>query len=124
MSDARIDYGEQPDLLELRTRLAATHKARRGSVAQALAGRRDRRDLREAYRALFFGEDGRMRPAAALVLADIAEEAGFGAANMDLNHGEMCVLEGKRRLLLFVLARLRLPPAQAEFLESEMEKSR
>lgn len=111
MSDPAPNYGEGPDLLELRAKLAAAKSGRRGPVEQVRAGLRRRRDAAEvhdAYRELFM-PDGALRPAAAVVLDDLAEQAGLGAASLDLDHGEMCVTEGKRRLLLFLLARLRAP---------------
>lgn len=117
------EYGESPELLETRARLAAARAARRGPVVKALLGRRDQRDVVAAYQAVFFPE-GALHPAAAIVLDDLAYHAGFGAACPVLDFGEMCVLEGQRRLLLHLLSRFRLSPERAAALETELEKSR
>ena len=117
------DYGASPDLLEMRARIAASRGIKRGSLDRlGMSGLRKRREARlvgEAYRELFYPH-GALHPAGAIVLDDLAEQAGFGAASFDLDHGEMCVTEGKRRLLLFVLARLKAPLT----LTDEMEISR
>lgn len=116
------DYGESPELLETRAKLAAAHKARRGPVAQVLHNRRDAREVHAAYRALFY-PDGVLHPAARIVLDDLAHAAGLGAASALIDHGELCVQEGKRLLMLHLLARFRLSPVQIAAFEQELENA-
>lgn len=116
------DYGESPELLETRARLLAAQKLRRGPMQQAravLRRRRDQAEIHEAFRELFM-PDGALRPAGAIVLDYLAERAGFGAASPDLDHAEMCKLEGKRQLLLDLLAQLKAPIT----LPDQVEKNR
>lgn len=117
------DYGESPDLLETRAKLASARAARRGPVVRALGRRRDARARHEAYVALFYC-DGRLRPGAEVVLDDLAEAAGLGAASPLLDHAELVFLEGKRWLLLHLLSRFRLSPERAAALETELETKR
>ena len=122
MSERAPHYGESPDLLEVRTRLAAAKHERRGPVqrAQAWLHRgRDAEAIHQAFRELFM-PDGVLRPAGAVVLDYLAERAGFGAASPDLDHAELCKLEGKRALLLDLLARLKAPTT----LTADLEKNR
>lgn len=117
------DYGESPDLLEMRAKLAAMRGARRKPVLDPFKRRRDARERHEAYLALFF-DNGQLRPAAAIVLDDLAEQAGLGAAAPSIDHDELCVLEGKRRLMLHLLSRFRLSAERAAILQSELENQR
>ena len=119
MPDPAPNYGESPDLLEMRAKLAAARGARAKPILNPFNRRREARDVHDAYRELFM-PDGALRPAAAVVLDDLAEQAGLGAASFDLDYGEMCVTEGKRRLLLFLLARLKAPTT----LTNQVEKNR
>ena len=116
------DYGESPDLLELRAKLAAANRSRRGPVEKLKAHVRKRRDAAEVHQAFrtLFMPDGALSPAATVALDYVAERAGFGAASLDLDHAQLCKLEGKRELLLEMLARLRVPIT----LVDELEKSR
>lgn len=117
------DYGESPDLLEMRARLAAAGRARRGPVLNSFTRRRDARVVHEAYLDLFY-LDGKLRYGAEVVLDDLAEAAGFGAASPVLDHADLCFLEGKRWLLLHLLSRFKLSAERAAALATELEKSR
>ncbi len=121
------DYGESPDLAETRAKLAAARAARKGPLdalgGAALRRRRAITERHRAYRELFY-RDGVLTRAGAIVLDDLAEAAGLGAAAAVTDHAELCVLEGKRRLMLHLLSRFRLSPEEAAKLEAELEKSR
>lgn len=112
------DYGESPDLIEMRARLAATRPKPKRAI---LRRRREARETRDAFRELFYPDGAHLTRAAAIVLDDLAQAAGFGAAASLTDHAELCILEGKRRLMLHLLAQLRLP---AEHLEDDVEKKR
>lgn len=111
------DYGESPDLLELRARLSGEQKTVRGPFRK----RRDARERRDAYRKVFYPDGVTLSRAAAIVLDDLAEAAGFGAAAAITDHAELCILEGKRRLMLHLLAQFRLPPDRVQ---NDLEKNR
>lgn len=117
------DYGESPDLAETRAKLLAARNARRGPVAKLVRRGRERTEIHEAYRALFY-PDGALHPAARIVLDDLADAAGFGAASSLIDHAELCLLEGKRRLMLHLLSRFRLSPERTAELETQLETAR
>jgi len=117
------DYGESPDLLEFRAKLAAARASKRGALATMLTKRRDAAVRHAAFMALFYDGE-KLRPGAEIVLDDLAEAAGFGAASPVLDHAELCFLEGKRWLLLHLLSRFRLSPERAAELQSQLENSR
>lgn len=120
------DYGESPDLIELRAKMAASRSKRRSLPGMGgIQRRRALREVHEAYRELFYPDGATLSRAGAIVLDDLAQAAGLGAASALTDHAELCVLEGKRRLMLHLLARFRLIPAEkAKSLQTELENQR
>jgi hypothetical protein len=78
-------------------------------------------EVHEAFVDLFF-VDGRLRPSAQIVLDDLAEAAGVGMAAAGLEHEELCVLEGKRRLWLHVMARFQMDQDKIDAFYQQMRK--
>lgn len=113
------DYGESPDLIEMRAKLAAARK--KPSDMLGMRRRRELREIHEAYRQLFYPDGLTLSREGAIVLDDLAEAAGLGAASQVLDHAELCVLEGKRRLMLHLLSRFR---RTAEEIRKDLEKTR
>jgi hypothetical protein len=96
-------------------------------VAQAQSGvarhaARSQLAVLRAYHQLFHGDDGVLRDAAQIVLDDIAAEAGFGVINGGIDHAELALSEGKRRMLLHIIARLHVSPERVRQLESQMSQ--
>ncbi|WP_226018112.1 hypothetical protein [Novosphingobium sp. FKTRR1] len=126
------DYGESPDLIETRAKLAAARALRKsplGKIASAVGldgnrKRRTAREVHEAYCEIFYPDGATLSRAGAIVLDDLAEAAGLGAASWDTDHAELCILEGKRRLMLHLLSRFRLSPERAAATTRELENNR
>lgn len=95
-------------------RAAQAGSSRISAVIRRMIGTHD------AYRRLFLTEAGELRPDAVIVLRDLAADAGLGRAQPDLNHPDMLVREGKNRLLLRILAQLRLDHARIAKLRQQM----
>lgn len=119
------DYGANPEVLELRAKLLAANAKRSGLLDRATGeARRRRKKVQDAYRSLFFGDELVLGPAAAIVLDDLAEAAGLGAAASLTDHAELCILEGRRRMMLHLLSRLALPPERAADVSTQVETYR
>lgn len=59
-----------------------------------------------AYKAVFLDKDGALTPDGERVLADMAKAAGIGKVRRDATGDELQFREGRRAVLLHVLARL------------------
>lgn len=92
------------------TVLAAEQEDRRRDVAARLARRIrivDEWDKVRAYRKLFLGEDGQLKPEAVKVLADIGAVARIGMVERPgASDAELREFAGRRQLALHVLGRM------------------
>ena len=101
--------------------MAITHAAqKRGTLAKLLL--LEKRQLHRAYRETFFDDEGHLKPAAQLVIADLAETSGIGMAASGLEHEELACLEGRRRLFLHLLGRFKLNATEITNLERDIAK--
>lgn len=101
--------------------LAITHAAqKRSSIAKLLL--MEKRQLHRAYRETFFDQDGRLKPAAQMVLSDLAEMSGIGMAASGLEHEELACLEGRRRMFLHLLGRFKMNSSEIINLERDIAK--
>jgi hypothetical protein len=100
------DYGETPELLA--TRNAVRRKRAAYIRVPDLNRLRRERELHDAYIELFY-VDGVIRKAAQIVLDDLADSAALGKAAGGVEHEELLLLEGKRRLLFHILAFFKRP---------------
>jgi hypothetical protein len=76
--------------------------------------------LNRAYQRLFFGADGALSREGRTVLRDLIKASEFGCASLDVDNGSLQVLEGKRRLLLHVFGRFRLPEGRLSQLRKDL----
>jgi hypothetical protein len=79
-------------------------------------------ELNRAYRRVFFDPAGNLTPPARAVLRDLIDAADFGRAARELDNGTLQVLEGKRRLLLHIFGRFRLPDGRIDQIEQDLRK--
>lgn len=86
--------------------LALTQAAESESSRQQNHARQEI-ERHQAYRRLFFRK-GVLTADARVVLLDLAREAAIGAASPTIDHAELAVKEGKRRLLLYLFGRFEL----------------
>lgn len=80
-----------------------------------------------AYRTLFFDAEGRLRPEARTVIADIIDKADLHRASLDLDPQALAELEGRRRMAMHIFGRFNVPQSQLDALErdlSDMENDR
>lgn len=117
----RTDFNETAQSAEARIALSRAFTKIR---ARALPWVRKRHDVEvtEAYRAIFGDAEGNITAAGRIVIDDLAAVAGIGKAAAGLEHEELSVLEGKRRLWLHMMGRFQLSNAQIDdFLKKQKE---
>jgi hypothetical protein len=102
--------------------LLAIRQAAEARSGKARNTARSQMTVLRAYHQLFHGDDGALREAAQIVLDDIAAEAGFGIINGSIDHADLALAEGKRRMLLHIIARLNVSPERVHELESQMSQ--
>lgn len=80
--------------------------------------------LTRAYRRLLLDENGRLKPDARTVLADLVgpEVAALGCAAPILDHEYLCQLEGQRRVVLRIFGKLSLDEGAAAQLEFDLDR--
>lgn len=105
------------------------------ALAASLQEQRDRETLRKrrlsgirdrtlAYRRLFFGDDGKLRADAVIVLNDLGEAANFGRVIADASDAELRMNEGRRHLMLHIFDRFDLDGERMARLASELRETK
>lgn len=75
-----------------------------------------------AYRELFFDADGLLRPAAKLVIEDLIDRADLHRASVDLTPQALAEMEGRRRMVMHIFGKFRLPEQRLRELERQLTK--
>lgn len=100
---------------------AITQRAR-SRQAQIQDSLNDTIFLNRSYRKLFFDSNGNLKPEARAVLNDLVAESGIGLASPSLGHAELAAKEGRRRMVLHIFGRFRLPANRIDNLEKFLTK--
>lgn len=95
--------------------------AAEGTSEKALRKLRALLRLNRAYRRLFFDQAGQLKPEAREVLTDLVEQAGIGQAVRDLDPAVLAMFEGRRRMVLHIFGRFRLPQGRIDQLERDLQ---
>ena len=80
--------------------------------------------LNRAYRRVFFDDAGNLKPDAREVLEDLIEVSQLGRASRDLELGALSELEGRRKMVLHVFGRFRLPEGRLRELQRTINTAR
>lgn len=73
-----------------------------------------------AYRKLLIGEDGRLKPEAREVLADLIDVSDMDKVSRSLDPQVLADLNGARRIVMHIFGSLKLPEGQLDQFERDL----
>lgn len=102
--------------------LAAKAQSRADRAARLLRRIARLRTVHDAYRRVFFGDDGQLTGDAALVLRDLCALARFGKVDPGASDAELRMNEGRRHVILHLFDRFELDPDKVRLISQRLKE--